>query len=139
MAEQTQAIAGYSGKVYVGSVSSVLNEVAEIGHWTANWVRNLLETPKFQQNVSRIYGKEDFTGSFDGSWYLGDTDGQKVLEDAISGGTTLWLKLEAEDGETYECWALVGGETIDVPHDGSQSISFDFSSNGKVVVSATHA
>jgi len=131
---ETKAIAGYLGKVYVGIASSPLNEVAEIGNWTGNIAVDLIETPKFQADKTRIAGKRDFSGSFDGSWYLQDTNGQKVLQDAVLGGTVVYLKLEAKDGNTYSCWALISGETLGAPHDGGQPISFDFASTGKVAL-----
>jgi len=67
---ETKAIAGYQGKVYVGAASSPVTEVAEIGHWTGTIALDAIETPKFQPDRTRIAGKRDFTGSFDGSWYL---------------------------------------------------------------------
>ena len=131
-AEETKAISGDGGKVYVGLVSSPLGgEVAEIGHWTATIARDAIETPKFQTDRTRITGKRDFSGSFDGSWYLQDTN-QKVLQDALLGGTTVYLNLLTKTGNTYSCWALITGEAIDVPHDGAISISFDFVSTGKI-------
>lgn len=136
---ETQAIAGDSGKVNVGTVSSVLNEVAEIGHWSGALASDAIETPKFQKDRTRIAGKRDFSGSFDGSWYMGDTNGQKVLEDAVTGGTTVYLQLLAKTGWTYSCWALITGETIDQPHDGAVAISFDFVSTGKVSVAIASA
>lgn len=135
MSQETKAISGDSGKVYVGLVSSPLGgEVAEIGHWTATIVSDAIETPKFQKDRTRIPGKRDFSGAFDGSWYLQDKTGQKVLQDAVLGGTTVYLTLLSKAGNTYSCWALVNGETIDVPHDGAQAISFTFVSTGKVAV-----
>jgi len=131
---ETKAIAGYHGKVYVGAASSPLNEVAEIGNWTATIALDLIETPKFQADKTRIAGKRDFSGSFDGSWYLQDTTGQKVLQDALLGGTVVYLRLQAKDGNTYSCWVLISGETLGAPHAGSQAISFAFSSTGKVAV-----
>lgn len=134
MASETKAIAGYSGKVYVGEASSPVNEVAEIGHWTGTIALNAIETPKFQADRTRIAGKRDFTGSFDGSWYLQDADGQKVLQDAVTGGTTVYLKLETKTDNSYSCWALITGEAIDQAHDGAVGVSFDFVSTGKVVL-----
>jgi len=136
---ETKAIAGDTGKVNVGTVSSVLNEVAEIGHWAGTIALDAIETPKFQKDRTRIPGKKDFSGSFDGSWYMGDTDGQKVLEDAITGGTTVYLQLQTKSGWTYSCWALITGEAIDQPHDGAVAVSFDFVSTGKVSVAIASA
>jgi len=142
----TKAIAGYHGKVYVGATSSPVTEVAEIGHWTGTIALDAIETPKFQPDRTRIAGKRDFTGSFDGSWYLQDSTGQKVLQDAILGsatvsGTVVYLQLLSKTGNTYSCWALITGETIDVPHDGQQAVSFDFVSTGlvRVTVASTSA
>lgn len=131
---ETKAIAGYHGKVYVGTVSASLNEVAEIGHWAGVIAKDAIETPKFQVDRTRITGKRDFSGSFDGSWYLQDANGQKVLQDAVLGGTTVYLKLLSKTGNFYSCWALVTGETIDVPHEGSQAVSFTFVSTGKIAL-----
>ena len=135
----TQAIAGYQGKVYVGTVSSALNEVAEIGEWSGNISRDLIDIPKFDENKVRIYGKKDFSGSFNGSWYMGDTNGQAVLQDAITGGTTVYLKLEAKTGWSYSCWALISGEAISEGSDKEVTVSFDFSSSGKVAVAIATA
>lgn len=141
MPGETKAIAGYKGKVYVGTISSVLNEVAEIGHWTGNISRDLIDVPKFSEDKHRIYGKRDFSGSFDGSWYANDVNGQKILQDALlsDGGTTIYLKLQAENGKFYSCWALISGEALDVAHEGAQPISFNFSSSGKITVAYTSA
>lgn len=130
---ETKAIAGYGGKVYVGTASSPVTEVAEIGHWTGTIALDLIETPKFQADRTRIAGKKDFTGSFDGSWYLQDAP-QKVLQDAVTGGTTVYLQLLAKTGNTYSCWAFISGETIDQAHDGAVGVSFDFASSGKVAL-----
>jgi predicted secreted protein len=131
---ETMAIAGYGGKVYVGAASSPVAEVAEIGHWAATIALDAIETPKFQADRTRIAGKRDFTGSFDGSWYLQDANGQKVLQDAVTGGTTVYLQLLTKAGNTYSCWALITGEAIDAAHDGAVGVSFDFVSTGKVAL-----
>lgn len=133
---ETKAISGDGGKVYVGlaSATASLNEVAEIGHWTGTIVKAAIETSKFQVDRTRISGKRDFSGSFDGSWYLQDANGQKVLQDAVLGGTTVYLKFLTKTGNTYSCWALITGEAIDQPHDGAVAISFDFVSTGKVAL-----
>ena len=131
---ETKAISGDTGKVFVGIASSPLNEVAEIGHWAGAIALDAIETPKFQKDRTRIAGKKDFSGSFDGSWYLQDANGQKVLQDAITGGTTVYLQLLTKTGNTYSCWALITGEAIDQPHDGAVGISFDFVSTGKVAL-----
>jgi len=130
---ETKAIAGYQGKVYVGTASSPVTEVAEIGHWTGNIALDPIETPKFQADRTRIAGKRDFTGSFDGSWYLQDAP-QKVLQDAVTGGTVVYLQLLIKTGNTYSCWALITGEAIDQAHDGAVGVSFDFVSTGKVAL-----
>jgi len=135
------AVAGYKGDVYVGTTSGTLNAVCEIGHWTGSISRDLIDVPKFSEDKHRIYGKRDFSGSFDGSWYANDETGQKVLQDALlaDGGTVIYLKLQSEDDKFYSCWALISGEALDVAHEGAQTVSFDFSSSGKIVVGYTSA
>lgn len=141
MPGETKAIAGYKGEVYIGTVSSVLKAVCEIGHWTGAISRDLIDVPKFDVDKHRIYGKRDFSGSFDGSWYANDKTGQKVLQDALLSdeGTTIYLKLQADDDKWYSCWALISGEALDVAHEGAQTINFDFSSSGKIAVEYTSA
>ena len=141
MPGETKAIAGYKGEVYIGTVSSVLNAVCEIGHWAGVISRDLIEVPGFDVDKKRIYGKRDFSGSFDGNWYANDETGQKVLQDALLSdeGTTIYLKLQADNGKFYSCWALISGETLDAPSEGAQPISFAFSSSGKIAVSYTSA
>jgi len=137
MAGDTQAKAGYGGNIYIGTASSDLNAIAEIGHWTMSISVDALETPQFNQDRTRIAGKRDASGSFDGAWYANDTDGQKVAQDAALDGTVVYLKLEAESGKYYTLWALITTESIDVAHDGVVTASFDFVSTGKIAVGYT--
>ena len=139
MPNETQAVGGYGGKVYVGEASSPLNEVADVGEWSGDLARDAIEVPKFQVDRARIPGKRDFSGSFSGNWYMKDTTGQKVLQDALLGGTVVYLKLQETNGAYYCCYALITGIPIGHPHDGAVSVSFTFVSTGKIQVLFTSA
>ena len=135
----TQAVGGYGGKVYVGENSGSLNEVADIGEWSGDLARDAIEVPKFQIDRARIPGKRDFSGSFNGNWYMNDTTGQKVLQDALLGGTVVYLKLQETNGAYYCCYALITGIPIGHPHDNRVSVAFNFVSNGQIEISFVSA
>lgn len=126
----TDAICGENGAVFVGT-----HQVAEIGSWDLTISKNVVDVPKFGGSRDKIVcGPYEWSGSFAGSWYLGDTLGQVVLENAVKAGTTVTLKLQVASGKFYTGSAYINQESVSVPHDGLASITFNYVGSGDLTL-----
>jgi predicted secreted protein len=118
------AIAGKGGGVYLG-----VNKVAEVKSWKLDIEADMLETTNFDTNGWKTYlaGLKQWSGSFDYEWKVStDTTGQKALQDALLGGTSLSIKLDVNGTNNYTGNAFVKTESIETPVDDVISGSFDF-------------
>lgn len=81
------ALAGKSGSFKIGAVT-----VANLSNWKLDIESELKETTNFGSNGWKEYlaTLKSFSGSVEGDWNVsGDTTGQKALQDALLGGTTV--------------------------------------------------
>jgi predicted secreted protein len=117
------AVSGKGGGVYVG-----VNKVAEITNWTLDIEADMLESTNFDSNGWREYiaGLKGWTGSFEGQWKMSDINGQKALQDALLGGTTVSIKLDVNGTNNYTGSAFISTQGIETPVDDIVSVSFDF-------------
>lgn len=78
------------------------------------------------------YGVGDWKGSADARWNMLDTTGQKAMQQALMGGTTLEADFEIDNPAvgTYSGTILVAGIKIENSGDGLASVSFDFEGDG---------
>ena len=76
------AVAGYGGKVAVDN-----SDVAQVRNWNADIQREEVDTTHMNDGAggwrSFISGLGAGTGSMDLNWDMTDTNGQKVLQDAV--------------------------------------------------------
>jgi predicted secreted protein len=118
------AISGYGGKVRVGAAT-----VSEIGNWQLDIDAEMLDKTNFQSNGWKefIAGLKEWTGSFEGTWNVaGDATGQKALQDALLGGTTVSLELFVNATNKYSGTAFISSQSVETPTDDMVSISFDY-------------
>lgn len=119
------AIAGKGGNVKVGAAI-----VAEIREWSLDLGADNLETTKFGQDWKTfVQGLKEWSGSFSGRWDMTDTAGQKALQDAFLGGTTVTISLLVDATHNYSGDALIT-PSVNVAVDGLAEISFDFQGTG---------
>jgi predicted secreted protein len=124
------AISGYGGKVRVGAAT-----VSEIGNWQLDIDAEMLDKTNFQSNGWKefIAGLKEWTGSFEGTWNVaGDATGQKALQDALLGGTTVSLELFVNATNKYSGQAFVSGQSVETPTDDLVSVSFDIQGTGQL-------
>lgn len=129
----TNAISGIDGYVMAGPCGSAA-VVAELNHWTLNITSEPIDVRVFGSSGwgAKKNGPKDWNASFDGFWYLGDTNGQAALHSALTGGTTIECYFHLDDDNYYYGAGLVIGETVDESVDGVASISFDVDGDGAI-------
>ena len=128
----TNAICGNGGKVLIGT-----HEVAEIGNWSLSMVRNPTVVPKYGTSEDYLVcEKFKWSGSFNGNWYMDDTVGQKAIQTANSGGTTVSLVLSVDGTDSYSGSAFIPQIDITTPYDGIVSFSANFQGSGTLTVPA---
>jgi predicted secreted protein len=118
------AIAGKGGAVKVGAV-----KVAEVKNWKLDIEADMLETTSFDSNGWKTFvaGLKAWSGTFDLEWKVStDTTGQKALQDALLGGTTVSLVLDVNGTNNYSGTAFMKKEGLETPVDGVVTGSFDY-------------
>jgi predicted secreted protein len=74
-----------------------------------------------------ISGLKGWSGSFEAEWKVsGDTTGQKALQDALLGGTSLSIKLDVNGTNNYTGTAFISTESVSTPVDDVVTASFDY-------------
>ena len=127
----TNAICGKSGKVLVGS-----HEVAEVSSWDLTMERSPTPVPKFGDDQDYlICNPLSWSGSFTGNWYMDDTAGQKALQSACTGGTTVGLVL-SDGSDEYSGAAYITQTAVSNPHDGIKGVTFNYQGSGTLTVPA---
>ncbi len=117
---------GYLGKVMVGTAT-----VAEIDQWSLDVDAKLLETTKFGDTwEGKIPGVKSWSGKASGRWDMSDTTGQKALQDALLGGTTVSLKLYTNATNSYSGTALVKAISTKAAVGGLIEVDFSFEGTG---------
>lgn len=120
------AIAGTQGLVKVSAAT-----VAEIDEWDLQTDANLYGTTAFGSSwETKIAGVKKWSGSFKGRWYMGDTNGQLALQNALLGGTSVALTLSSNGTNNYTGTAWIKSDAIKTPVDGTVDITFSFEGSG---------
>lgn len=128
----TVAIAGKGGKVYIGA-----NKVAEIANFSLDLGADDIDITSFDSEGWKEFlaGLKEWSGSFEGNFVPGDTNGQKAILNAWLNGTALELDFKVSDTVTFSGSALVK-PSIEVPHDDKASFSCDFQGTGALTLPA---
>ena len=120
------AIAGYGGGVYLDST-----KVAEIANWSLDMSADDIDITSFDSEGwrERIQGIKEWSGSFEGNFEPGDTNGQAALIDAWLNGEKVKLELQVNASVKFSGDALIT-PSIETPVDDKASFSCDFSGTG---------
>jgi predicted secreted protein len=120
------AIAGYGGGVYLDST-----KVAEIANWSLDMSADDIDITSFDSEGwrERIQGIKEWSGSFEGNFEPGDTNGQAALINAWLNGEKVKLELQVNASVKFSGDALIT-PSIETPVDDKASFSCDFSGTG---------
>ncbi|MBA4541978.1 hypothetical protein H1164_03550 [Thermoactinomyces daqus] len=122
------AIAGYGGKVMQGT-----NAVGEVGNWELDIGAADLDATTFDSGgwEESIAGLKNWTVKLDVKWNMSDV-GQKALQDAILGGTTVTLDLYPQGTGTskYSGSVLLTSLKVTTPVDDIVQGSFEGKGTG---------
>lgn len=127
------AVAGYGGKVAVGA-----NDVAQVRNWNADIQREEVDTTHMNDGAggwrSFISGLGAGTGSMDLNWDMTDTNGQKVLQNAVLSPPTTppTVKLYVDGTHYYSGSVIVTNVSPSVGVDGLAEASINFRFTGAV-------
>lgn len=109
-------LSGFDGNVYYAAsaaLATVANAVASIDSWTYQVNQETFDTTSFADEVRRISpGFITATGSLNGTYSTGDTNGQKSMIDMLSsGGTNVqkYLLLVGDRGTGGTALTSIGG------------------------------
>lgn len=126
--------AGKAGKVMVGTT-----QVAEITSWSLDIGADAIDVTNFGSSGWKefVAGLKEWSGSFEGSWDMTDTNGQQALQSALTGGTTVTLKLYVDDQKNYSGTALIKALGVEASVDDVVKATFEFQGTGALTYSAT--
>ncbi len=122
------AISGKAGSVVVGS-----DTLALIKNWSLDESNDLLETTNFGSSGTKefIAGLYGASGSAEG---LSDQSGtaQAALRTALTGGTSVSLKLYVDSTHYYSGTAFLSGISTSAAVEDVVGVSFNFTFSGAV-------
>lgn len=118
-----QARYGYDGDVLVNT-----NVVMEIDTWSLTKERDELDVTDFSSGEYEEVkgGIKRASGTIEGNWYFGDTNGQKALNDAFENGTKVTLKLQDQAGSVIKGHARIFGVDKGVAKKDKIRVTFNF-------------
>lgn len=121
------AIAGKAGKVMIAAAT-----VAKVSSWSLDISSDMLDDTALGDSWKGfISGLNEWSGSLDCKFAVHtDTTGQKALQDAILGGTSVAIKLYVNATNYYSGTAFLSGMSPEDPVDDVVTISFDFQGSG---------
>jgi predicted secreted protein len=124
------ALAGKSGAVKLGA-----NKVAELSNWSLDLGADDIEITSFDSNGWKEYlaGLKEWSGSIEGNFDSGDTNGQKAILNAWLNGQELEFTFEVSTGVIFKGEALVK-PSIEVPVDDKASFSCDITGTGALTL-----
>lgn len=124
---------GYGGSVKVGT-----STVAEISEWSLDIDADTQETATFgSQWKTYVITTKSWSGSIKGRWDMTDTAGQKALQDALLGGTTVTLNLYIDNAKRYTGTAIITKISPSVTADGVAEVTFNFQGSGALTYSSS--
>ena len=120
------AVAGKGGAVKLGT-----NKVAELSNWNLDLGADDIDVTSFDSDGWKEFlaGLKEWSGSIEGNFDSGDTNGQKAILAAWLAGTELTFTFEVASGVTFQGDALVK-PSIEVPVDDKASFSCDLQGTG---------
>jgi len=123
----SNARSGQDGDVLVGT-----HVVAEIDTWSMDESADVLDATDYGSggDAEMLPGIRTRTGSFEGNWYYGDTEGQAALQTAFSGGQSVTLRLQEHSGSTVYGTAYIVGISKSVPVRDKIRATFSFQFTG---------
>lgn len=120
------AIQGFNGKVMVGT-----DQVADLSSWEVEIEADDLDDTEFGDTWTAIVpGLKSWSGSFEGSWNMGDTNGQKALQDSLLNGTPVTLKLYTNASNYYSGTAYITSIKTETQVDDKVTIEYEFTGSG---------
>lgn len=120
---------GNQGSVKVGAAPGTA--VAELKEWTMDIDLKLEDVSAFGDDWKTQTGTQrSWKGKATGFWDMSDTTGQKALQDAIMGGTSVNLTLATGDNHTYVGTAFVQAQSNKMPVGGVATVDFTFEGSG---------
>lgn len=125
------AVAGKSGSFKVST-----NVVANIKSWKLDIQQDLKDTTNFNSNGWKDQAPtiKSWNGSVEGDWNVaGDTPGQKALQDASLGGTTVAGVFNVNGTNNYSGTAYVKKISVSEPVDDIVKFSADIEGTGALV------
>lgn len=117
------ALVGRGGSVRIGA-----NTVAGMAQWSIDCEAENIDVTNFGSNGWKEFlaGLREWSGSFEGNFVPGDTNGQIALSNAWLNGTTVALELRFDATRRFSGTALISNMSTEVPLDDKASISFDY-------------
>lgn len=126
------ALSGIGGNFKVST-----NTVAEIDKWSLDISAELLETQSFGDTwKEKIAGLKEWSGSGEGRWDMTDTTGQKALQDALLGGTTVAVRLYVDADTYYSGNAFIKQISPSAELAGTVDVQFQFEGTGALTYTA---
>lgn len=120
------ALSGVAGAFKVGT-----NTVAEIDKWSLDIGAEILDVSAFGDTwKEKIAGLKEWSCSGEGRWDMTDTAGQKALQDAILGGTTVAIRLYIDADTYYSGNAYVKQVSPGAELAGTVDVSFQLEGTG---------
>lgn len=125
------AVAGKSGSFKVGT-----NEVANLKSWKFDITQDLKETTNFSSGgwKEQTPTVKSWSGSVEGQWNVSaDTNGQKALQDALLGGTTVNGVFGIDGTHNYSGTGFIKKISVSEPVDDVVTFSADIEGSGALV------
>ena len=118
-----------------GAVKLSANKVAEISNWSLDLGADDIDITSFDSNGWKEYlaGLKEWSGSIEGNFDSGDTNGQKAILNAWLNGTKLSFTFEVSSGVSFQGEAFVK-PSIEVPVDDKASFSCDITGTGALTL-----
>ena len=128
------AMVGYGGGVYIGDTTPI--KVAEIANWSLDMSADDIDITSFDSEGwrERLQGIKEWSGSFEGNFEPGDTNGQIALINAWLNGQKVRLELQVNDNAKFSGEAVIT-LSIETPVDDKVNFSCDFSGTGPLTLS----
>lgn len=122
------AISGFGGQVKIGT-----NRVAQINQWELEIKVDEGDATTFDSNGWKevVSGLRSWSIKFEAKWNVAnDANGQKALQDALLGGTTVSLDLYVNGTNKYSGTALITTWTVTTPADDVVTLKFEGTGTG---------
>ena len=118
-----------------GAVKLSAKKIAEISNWSLDLGADDIDITSFDSNGWKEYlaGLKEWSGSIEGNFKPGDTNGQKAILTAWINGEELEFTFEVSSGVIFKGKALVK-PSIEVPVDDKASFSCDITGTGALTL-----